>query len=152
MNGTSGLSISDRIRALAAEGRSRAEIARVVDRSYQQVRQVLVADEARARRNSQNASAVQPSAGVAEQGAAYQAKSPLLPVRLEVDRQGRVQLPRDWGLVPGSVFIARNFMGDIVLMSAVHASDAARVGDGTNSVVDDLIAERRWEAMREFNG
>ena len=43
-------SISDRIRALAAAGHSRAEIARMMDRSYQQVRQVLVADEARSRR------------------------------------------------------------------------------------------------------
>lgn len=80
----------------------------------------------------------------------YEAGLPDLPARLEVDAQGRVTLPREWDIRPGAVFIARRFMGDVVLMDIRNASDLARrSGD---SGVDGLIAERRWEAMREIDG
>ncbi|HZW16550.1 MAG TPA: hypothetical protein VFF66_09885 [Brevundimonas sp.] len=148
-------SISDRIRELAAAGHSRADIARMVDRSYQQVRQVLVADEARARRNAQGprtaASASAPSTGVREPAApAYRAAPEPRPARLQVDGSGRVQLPPEWRVQPGSVFIARNFRGDIVLMDVTRASEAARI-ESMGRASDDLIAERRLEAMREFD-
>lgn len=156
MNDKSRQSISDRIRELAAAGHSRADIARMVDRSYQQVRQVLVADEARARRQaegSQRAAAPvnRPRAGVGEpSAAAYSAMAEPRPVRLQVDAMGRVQLPGAWGVPPGAVFIARNFHGSIVLMDVSQASEAARVASmGYES--DALIAERRLEAMREFD-
>lgn len=222
--------ISDRIRALAAAGNSRAEIARMVDRSYQQVRQVLVADEARARR-SVPPTAARPEREIVEHprmaGRAigevdvsdlesksakmrryaalgfsrtaiaehmgvryqfvrnvlvadevrgrqtthetsgsvsdpaltgfreptprpYQASAEPRPARLQVDATGRVQLPADWGVPAGAVFIARNFMGDIVLMDVTRAAEAARV-ESMGRASDDLIAERRLEAMREFD-
>jgi hypothetical protein len=219
------INISDRIRSLAKAGHSRAEIARIVDRSYQQVRQVLVADEARARRSSPRPlSAVETlrmagraidqvdvsdletksakmrryaSQGfsrtaiaeymgvkyqfvrnvlVAEEARAhssprrdvdstpdhgsfafrepapipYQAMPEPRPARLQVDASGRVQLPRDWAIAPGSVFIARNFMGDLVLMDVTRASEAARI-ESMSRASDALIAERRLEAMREFD-
>lgn len=208
--------ISDRIRALAAEGRSRSEIARLVDRSYQQVRQVLVADEAKRRRNrtEPNASAASPSTdtrtmeaidvsdlgdnksakmrryaqhgfsrseiarhmgvryqfvhnvltapglgaesayrsdarqGVEEPTAGFQDDSGL-PMRLTVDAQGRIQLPPGWSR-PGAVFIARKFLNDVVLIDVSAASEAARLVS-MRSATDALIAERRWEAMREFD-
>lgn len=147
-------SISDRIRELAAAGHSRADIARMVDRSYQQVRQVLVADEARARRGA--AKPVQASGGEIPRGVqeppapAWQALREPRPARLQVDAMGRVQLPAEWKVPAGAVFIARNFHGSIVLMDVTHASEAARVAS-MDYQSDALIAERRLEAMREFD-
>ena len=155
MNAEPRQSISDRIRELAAAGHSRADIARMVDRSYQQVRQVLVADEARARRTAKSPSRTTPvnvpQPGVREPAAPdYRALPEPRPVRLQVDSLGRVQLPRDWGVPVGSVFIARNFHGSIVLMDVTQASEAARIAS-MDYDSDALIAERRLEAMREFD-
>lgn len=155
MTSSQAPSISDRIRELAAAGHSRADIARMVDRSYQQVRQVLVADEARARRNAQgprvNTAEAVPSPSVREPAAAsYQARPEPQPARLQVDAMGRIQLPGDWGVPAGAVFIARSFHGSIVLMDVTQASEAARVGS-MGRASDDLIAERRLEAMRDFD-
>ena len=155
MNDTPRQSISDRIRELAAAGHSRADIARMVDRSYQQVRQVLVADEARARRNAQgpriDAPVVAATGAFREPPApAWQAAAEPRPARVQVDAMGRVQLPGEWGVPAGAVFIARNFMGDIVLMDVTRAAEAARI-ESMDRASDDLIAERRLEAMREFD-
>lgn len=155
MNTGSHQSISDRIRELAAAGHSRADIARMVDRSYQQVRQVLVADEARARRKAQGPSRTAP-ANAAQPGVReppmpnYPALPELRPVRMQVDALGRVQLPADWGVPAGAVFIARNFHGSIVLMDVTQASEAARIASMAYDS-DALIAERRLEAMRDFD-
>lgn len=148
--------ISNRIRGLARAGHSRADIARLVDRSYQQVRQVLVSDEMRKRRIDSTVTSSAPSAmsgaGMQEPVAAgYDAGLMSLPARLEVDRQSRVQLPPAWAVAPGQVFIARKFGMSIVLMDVANASEAARTGERLESAVDDLIAERRLEAMREFD-
>lgn len=221
-------SITDRIRTLAAAGHTRAEIARMVDRSYQQVRQVLVGDEARSRRAAgeappsfreasvddtpprmadraisrvdvsdlgtnksakirryaamgfsrsaiashlgikyqfvrnvlvaqgaveMNSSAhATPAAvrGTAEPAARYDAGIPL-PARLSVDRTGRIQLPPEWRVPAGASFVARKFDGSIVLMDLADASEAARSGGSLKSATDELIAERRLEAMREFD-
>jgi len=150
MNATPRQSISDRIRELAAAGHSRADIARMVDRSYQQVRQVLVADEARARRNARAPGTVAPASVREPASPPWQAMAEPRPVRLQVDAMGRVQLPGDWGVPAGAVFIARNFMGDIVLMDVTRASEAARI-ESMGRASDGLIAERRLEAMREFD-
>ena len=155
MNSMPHQSISDRIRELAAAGHSRADIARMVDRSYQQVRQVLVADEARARRNAKGPSRIAPlnapQPGVrAPVAPSYQARPEPRPVRMQVDALGRVQLPGAWGVPAGAVFIARNFHGSIVLMDVSQASEAARIASMDHGS-DALIAERRLEAMREFD-
>lgn len=154
MNANPRQSISDRIRELAAAGHARADIARLVDRSYQQVRQVLVADEARARRSPPGALRAAPvnvpRPGVREAATpGYQARPELRPVRVQVDALGRVQLPGEWGVPAGAVFIARNFHGSIVLMDVTQASEAARIAS-MDYGSDALIAERRLEAMREF--
>lgn len=221
-------SISDRIRALAAAGHPRSEIARMVNRSYQQVRQVLVADEARSRRAAADSAPADREAaagdtrprmadraisqvdvsdlgtnksakirrygalgfsrsaianhlgiryqfvrnvliaqaasdlnnpahpvpavarGMAEPAARYDAHIPL-PARLSVDRAGRIRLPTEWNVPAGAVFIARKFDGSIVLMDVADASAAARSGGSLDSATDELIAERRLEAMREFD-
>lgn len=154
MSATTPQSISDRIRELAAAGHSRADIARMVDRSYQQVRQVLVADEARARRGA--AKPVRAHGSEAQDGfqepppPAWKALREPRPARLQVDAMGRVQLPPEWQVPAGAVFIARNFHGSIVLMDVTHASEAARIAS-MDYQSDALIAERRLEAMREFD-
>lgn len=221
-------SISNRIRALAAAGHSRAEIARMVDRSYQQVRQVLVDDEGRSRRAAEEAAtslhkaavgdpfprmadhglsqvdvsdlgtnksakirryaalgfsrsaiashlgikyqfvrnvlvahgageaniAANPTPavvrGMAEPATRYDAGIPL-PVRLSVDRTGKIQLPPEWRVPVGATFVARKFDGSVVLMDIADASETARSGGSLKSATDELIAERRLEAMREFD-
>jgi hypothetical protein len=220
--------LADRIRTLAAAGHSRADIARMVDRSYQQVRQVLVEDEARSRRAkegqlpsvlqaavddspaqmadwamsqvdvsdlgtnksakirryaamgfsrsaiashlgikyqfvrnvlvAQGATKGEDSArpepavvgGMAEPATRYDADIPL-PARLSVDRSGRIRLPPEWRIPTGATFVGRKFDGSIVLMDLADASEAARSGGRLESATDEFIAERRLEAMREFD-
>jgi hypothetical protein len=140
---------SDKIRRYAALGFRRAAIADHLRIKYQFVRNVLVADEARTMKNETSDG---PPGGMAEPAPArYDTRSEPLPARLSVDGMGRVQLPPEWGVPRGSVFIARKFGMSIVLMDVANASEAARTGGGLDSVVDDLIAERRLEAMREFD-
>ena len=141
--------ISARIRTLAAAGHSRADIARMVDRSYQQVRQVLVADEARRRRRLADAGAAVSKAGMAEEARAFAFQN--VPARLQVDDQGQLFLPPQWEVPTGAVFMARRFGGDIVLMDAGEAAERARMEPRSDSMVDALIAERRWEAAREYD-
>ncbi len=141
--------ISARIRALAAAGHGRAEIARMVDRSYQQVRQVLVADEARRRRHEVAAAQASAStSGMAEDSRPFAFHD--VPARLQVDDQGRVLLPPEWDVPAGAVFMARRFGNDIVLMDAGQAAERARMETRPDSMADALIAERRWEAAREY--
>jgi len=88
--------------------------------------------------------------GMAEPAARYDAGLPL-PARLSIDRAGKIQLPPEWHLPAGATFIARKFDGSIVLMDIADASEAARTGGSLKSATDELIAERRLEAMREFD-
>ena len=145
---------SAKMRRYAALGFSRTAIAEHMGVRYQFVRNVLVADEVRARQTTQYAS--DSTSDPAPPGfrepapAPYQAATDLRPARVQVDASGRFHLPPEWGVVPGSVFIARNFHGSIVLMDVSQASEAARIASmGYDS--DALIAERRLEAMREFD-
>jgi hypothetical protein len=85
---------------------------------------------------------------VSEDGRPFADQATPLPQRLVVDDQGRISLPEAWRVRPGAVFVARNFHGDLVLMDAGAAADRARIQP---SAVDELIAERRLEAMREFD-
>ena len=88
---------------------------------------------------------------MAEPAVRYDARAAPLPARLCVDDDGRIALPSDWDVRPGQVFVARKFGGSIVLMDVADASEAARSGGPLDSAVDDLVAERRLEAMREFD-
>ena len=88
---------------------------------------------------------------MAEPAVRYDARVAPLPARLCVEDDGRIVLPSDWDVRPGQVFVARKFGGSIVLMDVADASEAARSGGPLDSAVDDLVAERRLEAMREFD-
>ena len=89
--------------------------------------------------------------GVSEPGRVFAGPDIARPVRLVVERGGVVRLPESWKVPTDGVFIARKFGGSIVLMDVTDASEAARSGGRLDSAVDALIAERRLEAMREFD-
>jgi transcriptional regulator with XRE-family HTH domain len=133
---------SARIRHLKDLGYRQAEIARRLGISDQHVSNVVRGPRPQA----------ETVPGMAEPAVArYGARPEPLPVRLSVDGAGRILLPREWTVSPGRVFIARSFGRSIVLMDIADASEAARAGGHLDSAVDDLIAERRLEAMREFD-
>jgi hypothetical protein len=157
----SGMTVSDKIRALDARGLSRAEIARRLGKRYQHVRNVLEADRAR------DAGAAAPR-GVAEDAprlrASEASRSPDVEsrggglYRLVVRADGSVLVPpevRDAFEVAGSGVVMAKLEGDeFRLISSTTAVRRAQeivrryVPDGV-SLVDELIAERRREAERE---
>jgi hypothetical protein len=146
--------ISDKIRALADAGYSKAQTARFLQRSYAHVRNVLKHDEMRGRR----ARATKPP-GVGEGGAAYVGRSvdqgarPIY--RIPVGPSGEVRMPaailREMGWRPEGVIIAETEPDRIVLLST--QASVRRVQDMVRellpepgSLADDLIADRRREA------
>jgi hypothetical protein len=149
-----GLSISDKIRRLHAAGYSRARIADLVDRSYQQVRQVLVEDERRANRGRAAAPRAAPRATVQEPAVAFEGI-----VRLEVQAGGVIQLPPEvqaaLNMRAGGVLIGELGPDRLVILSARAAALKAQAliaGLGNNPdrlLSEELIADRRAEAARE---
>jgi hypothetical protein len=151
-------SISDKIRALAADGWSRSEIADLVSRSYQQVRQVLVEDERRAGRAAgpspgAPAAAAPPPDGVAEESLPFGAA-----LRLKLEPDGVLRLPSAvqaaLGVRPGSVLVCE-LEGETVRILGPRAA-WERLRSRLNlplaaerDLVAELIAERRTEAARE---
>ncbi|HKR90106.1 MAG TPA: AbrB/MazE/SpoVT family DNA-binding domain-containing protein [Phenylobacterium sp.] len=157
------MTVSDKIRALDAAGCSRAEIARLLGRRYQHVRNVLEAD--RVRGNSE-------PAGMAEEGATFLPASPspygpdVQPrgrgaYRLVVRADGSIVLPRElreaFGVVVGGVVMARHEGDEFKLVSAATALRRIQkvlepyAQEGV-SWADELIAERRREVEREEKG
>lgn len=139
---------SGKIRALAARGVERADIARALGIRYQHVRNVLERDKAR-----------EGVPGVAEppRPALLHDDMPSVKVRLGPD--GRVVVPaairEALGLKEGDVLFARLEGGEIKLLTPQAAMRRAQaivrqfVPDDV-SLVDELIAERRREAAREM--
>ena len=139
---------SAKIRALAARGVERADIARALGIRYQHVRNVLERDKARA-----------VASGLAEppQPALHRDDTPSVKVRLGPD--GRVVVPaaiRDTlGLKEGDVLFARLEGGEIKLLTPKAAMMRAQAIvrqfiPADVSLVDELIADRRREAAREM--
>jgi hypothetical protein len=158
----SGMTVSDKIRALDAGGLSRAEIARRLGKRYQHVRNVLEADRAR------DAGAAAPR-GVAEDAPPLRASEASRSApdvesrggglyRLVVRADGSVLLPpnvRDAFEVAGGGVVMAKLEGDeFKLISSTTGVRRAqeivrRYIPGDVSLVDELIAERRREAERE---
>jgi AbrB family looped-hinge helix DNA binding protein len=139
---------SDKIRALAARGVARADIARLLGVRYQQVRNVLERDKAREAK----------PAGMSEppQPMLLDDNTPSAKVRIGPD--GRVVIPavmrEALGLKEGDVLFARLEGGEIKLLTPKAAMLRAQaivrrfVPEGV-SLADELIADRRREAERE---
>lgn len=142
-----------KIRALAADGMERAEIARTLGIRYQHVRNVLERDKAQEARSASGMSEpAQPPLVDAE-------NAPSMKVRLGPD--GRVVIPaairEALGLKDGDVLFARLEGGEIKLLTPTAAMLRAQaivrqfVPQGV-SLVDELIEDRRREAEREAQG
>jgi hypothetical protein len=147
----SAATVSDKIRALDAAGYPRAEIARLLGKRYQHVRNVLEADKL-PRSGPVDVSA--PCGGVREPSAAF-GKT----VRLEVDA-GMVRFPNEVLAALGSglqgVLIAELQDGRLVIFGAQAARERVRAKVAKLNIApgrrlsEELIAERRLEAAREF--
>jgi bifunctional DNA-binding transcriptional regulator/antitoxin component of YhaV-PrlF toxin-antitoxin module len=154
-------SISARIRALAKAGYSRSQIAGLVERSYQQVRQVLVDDE---RRLMAGRSQIE-NPGMRGQRPPFAPKT--APAgssiqRLQLDEAARITLPAEvlerLDARPGEPIMAMSDAhGVVILLSARTAMRQAQAimrpfaKDGVLAS-EELIAERRAEAKRERDG
>jgi hypothetical protein len=149
----SDATVSDKIRALDAAGYPRAEIARLVDRRYQHVRNVLEGDKLARRKALPSPKA--PPIGVAEAGATYVRNNV---VRLEVSEDGTVRIPPEILAVletpTGGVLIGELEADRLVILShrtnwaKIHAMMAPyRPKDG-RLISEELIAERRAAAAR----
>lgn len=138
--------VSDKIRLLDREGYARAEIARILDKRYQHVRNVLERDAATA----------------ADPAPAREVPGPDTVLRLTVAADGTLKLPpevlRGLDLPQGGVLSGRLENGQLTLIEPLVAlrrvqealrplSDRLRA-EG-RSIVDELIAERRAEAEGE---
>ena len=142
----SDASVSDKIRALGRMGLARADIARLLGKRYQHVRNVLEAERVRA------VPATAPP-GLAESLTRFETAS-----RLVIGPGGVLVLPRELmeslGLKAGGVVIARREGDRLVLIDGRAASRRAVERLRTllppgPSMADELIAERRAEAARD---
>lgn len=149
--------VSDKIRLLAGAGYERAEIARLLGKRYQHVRNVLEGDRVGARRRAPPA--IPPLATQ---------ESPLLRnagvgrhKRLILGPNGDVVLPPEFlaamGLKPGDGVIVglsgeeMSLISGPVALKRAQAMVRSHVPEGV-SLVDELIADRRREAEAEQRG
>lgn len=154
----SDLSVADKIRALDRLGYPRAEIARLLGKRYQHVRNVLEADKTVA------------ASGFSEPGRRFERPAPTeraehlqsrsdTVFRLVVRPDGSVFLPEQvlkaWGLGPGGVVMGgldgaefKLIDGKTSTRRAVEAVRSWNLGVGRD-ITAELIADRRAEADRE---
>jgi len=154
--------VSDKIRALDAAGYPRAEIARLLGKRYQHVRNVLEGDKLPRRA----ASSAARETGVAEPSRRFEGALAERDVenrgggayRLVVREDGSVVLPSEvraaFGILGGGAVIARLEGEEFRLISGATA--IRRIQERLQpfyregvSWADELIAERRREAARE---
>jgi bifunctional DNA-binding transcriptional regulator/antitoxin component of YhaV-PrlF toxin-antitoxin module len=148
----SDATVADKIRALAAAGYPRAEIARLLGKRYQHVRNVLEGDKLAPGMAEGDATPFEPKVHPTEWrgGGVF---------RMEMDAAGRLALPKEvieaWGLKAGSVIMGHLDGEAIELIDGLTAARRVRERfqqrfppDGT-SWADELIADRRRDAARE---
>ena len=160
----SPLSISDKIRRLAEGGCTRRQIADLIGRSYQQVRQVLVEDERRAARNRVPSGPEQRFAGVGEAAPNDEWASTTGTYRLSIRDDGSVVLPSAvlavLGAKRGHVLVSQLQDDRLIVFSGRAAAERARAlfqasippGMEGRSLVDELLEDRRREAEADRHG
>lgn len=145
--------ISNKVRALARHGASRREIADLLGRSYQQVRQVLVEDERRQglRRFPPGPELEPGSTPIVQAQASVQLEGIF---RMLLDAEGRLKVPDEVaaavGVRPGGVVIGRMQDGELVLSGPGTAMRKAQelvrsLIPQDVSLADELVADRRRE-------
>ena len=148
------MTISGKIRALDSEGHSRADIARLLGKRYQYVRNVLEGDKLR--RASAAPAATPAGFGVEEQPSTYRSNI----ARLQLADDGSVRFPA-WvlsalGLKPGAIIITEVGEDRLVLLTpkaAIRKVQAMARDLAPPDVLlsEELIADRRRENERESN-
>ena len=150
----SAMSVSDKIRALNRAGHPRADIARLIGKRYQHVRNVLEADKLHPPRDLSPVACAQSQAGLEEPARSFGGV-----YRLSVEADGALRLPPEvlavLGVRPGGVLISELGEDRLVILSARAALERIdalmapfrKVGGPLAS--EELIAERRAEAARE---
>lgn len=148
--------ISDKIRQLHARGYSRRQIADLIGRSYQQVRQVLVEDERRAARRPAPAAPdrARPP-GLAEADTAFIGGL----YRLEVEADGVLRLPpalrQALDARAGSILVGQLEDDRLVILSSRAAARRAQSLvlslnlDPDRRLSEELIEDRRREAATD---
>ena len=146
----SDMTVSDKIRALAGVGYPRAEIARLLGKRYQHVRNVLEGDKLKPRGGQK----VEAQSGFAESPQDFKRS-----YRLSVEPAGVVRLPPELlaalEVGPGSVIIAEPQEDGVKLFSTSAAWGRARASfqrlgiNPRRDLVAALIAERRAGVARE---
>lgn len=154
----SDMTVSDKIRALDAAGYPRAEIARVLGKRYQHVRNVLEADRLHPPRGGRAEGRPQ-TAELSGDGLQEAGREFVGAARLKVEADGSVRLPPELLTAlqakPGSVVIAEMQPDGVKLFSNAAAWDRVRAMvrqfglDPGRDLVAELIAERRAEAARD---
>ncbi len=152
-------SVSDKIRALAAAGYSRADIARMLGKRYQHVRNVLEADKAKAAGASLAAPSSEPAqvasapGDVAGAGAAEPGH-----YRLQFTADGHIVVPPALeavlGWYRGGVVIAELGEGVLTILSSRESLRRVRAKvpqwrPGEPLWSEELIADRRREAAAD---
>lgn len=149
--------VSDKIRALATGGVPRAEIARLLGKRYQHVRNVLEGDKVSAMRPGVSEGEAQPFRAEPEARPPESRGSGVF--RLEMDGAGRVALPPEliaaWNLKAGSALMGHLDGEAFELISG--PTSARRILEYARQIVPlggpswsaELIADRRREAARE---
>ncbi len=146
---------SAKIRALAAAGYARADIARFLEIRYQHVRNVLTQPIAKA--------AASPHRDIAREPVAASALEPetesVRLFRFHIDAEGRIKLPPELlpalDAAPGGLITAQYENGQLHLMNIAAAVRFAQklaspyVKDGEGDWSAQLISERRAEASDE---
>ena len=149
--------ISDKARALTDAGYSIGQIAKALDRSYQQIRQVVKQYEARKARESQGQTIDEARPLRKEKANATPAGASAL-FRLLVGEDGRLSLPghvlEAAEIGPGDVVVGVVEDGRIVLNSARVSMEQAQelvqaLLPGDDSLAESLLADRRREVARE---
>ena len=154
---SSDRSVADKIRALDAAGYPRAEIARLLGKRYQHVRNVLEADKQKSRAASARpAPAFTPgrAPGVSEPPQGFGGVH-----RITVEPDGRLRLPQEaqeaLNLRPGGVLVCEIGDGEVTVRGVRAAW--ARIDkmmapfrrEGEPLWSEEIIAERRAEAARQ---
>ena len=154
--------VADKIRALAAVGYPRADIARFLGKRYQHVRNVLEDDAQRGGAyvlgRADLSGLREPAPGVEEAAEPYVIDAGVAILRLPVREDGVVALPamamQALGLRPGGVAIAE-LEGDRLTIFSVTESVrriqamTRELVPGDHSLADGLITQRREAVARE---
>lgn len=147
--------VSGKIRALAAAGYARADIARFLGKRYQHIRNVLIDEQFVTKGPATESAGL---SGVREAERPFDLAVEGGVIRLPIDADGAIRLPifvqNALGLRPGGVVIAELKADALVLFSIRESIRRAQAMvrellPTSESLADSLIEDRRREAVED---